>query len=425
MSFTSSAGVGGPQAFQNAFDIPRIDQADAERPAQRAGGSTFSDLLNETIRKASQPAFHVGQTDAVQAGHALGADRTSAAGMSRGKIVSTGNPLHMAIEGEGSFVLTDGQRNVFTRTGSFAIDANSNLVDPATGYRVKRVGAEGEVDGFQTPGCSNIRIPYGMTMPAKATSEIAISGNLSADTTRFEMSTSSPESPSSIDITVYDSQGDKHVLSGAFIKTNVPHKWDLELTSATGDTGDTTMPNQRINGITFDPDNGSYAGLGNSQPAQFVVTFANDTFNPQTIRINLGTPGRLDGLTEFAGTSTVAVTNQNGYGPARLSTVSVNNEGAVVGMFSNGIKKNIAAVQITTFRDASALERVGNGYYIPSAGSGLPMAGRAMTNGAGAIRSGALEKSDSDVAADFANMIQAQGGNPANGILRDLTSFIR
>ncbi len=158
MSFTSSAGVGGPQAFQNAFDIPRVDQADVDRSAQKAGGSTFSDLLNETIRKASQPASHVGQTGDVQAGHALSADPVSAAGMSRGKIVSTGNPLHMAIEGEGSFVLTDGQRNVFTRTGSFAVDANSNLVDPATGHRVKRVGAEGELDGFQTPGCSNIRI---------------------------------------------------------------------------------------------------------------------------------------------------------------------------------------------------------------------------------------------------------------------------
>ena len=55
----------------------------------------------------------------------------------------------------------------------------------------------------------------------------------------------------------------------------------------------------------------------------------------------------------------------------------------------------------------------------------MPLAGRAMTNGAGAIRNGALEKSDSDVAADFANMIQARGCNPANGILRDLTSFIR
>jgi flagellar hook protein FlgE len=130
-------------------------------------------------------------------------------------------------------------------------------------------------------------------------------------------------------------------------------------------------------------------------------------------------------LTEFAGNSTAAVKNQDGYGPGRLSTVSVNNAGEVVGVFSNGIKKSIATVQIATFRDESALERLGNGYYVPSAGSGIPVAGRAMTNGAGALRSGALEKSDSDVAADFANMIQARSDYRPNEILRELTGFIR
>ncbi|MBL7188323.1 MAG: flagellar hook-basal body complex protein [Phycisphaerae bacterium] len=424
MSFTPSAGITGPQAHQNAFDIPRINKADVDRSAQRAKRSTFSDLLNETILKASRPAPHVSQTGDVQAGHSLRTGRTSP-GMSRGKIVSTGNPLHMAIEGEGSFVLTDGQRNLYTRTGLFAVNENLNLVDPATGYRVKRIGSEGEIDGFQTPGSSNIRIPYGMAIPAKATSEIAVSGNLSADTSYFEISTPGSEASSSIDITVYDSQGDRHVLSGAFVRTNVPHKWDMVLTSVKGDTGNITMQNQRIKGITFDPDNGSYRGLSDSSPAQFVVTFANDASDPQTIRINLGNPARLDGLTGFAGNSTAAVKNQDGYGPGRLSTVSANSEGAVVGVFSNGIKKNIAAVQIATFQDASALERLGNGYYIPSAGSGMPVVGRAMANGAGAIRSGALERSDSDVAADFASMTQARYGNPANEILRELTSFIR
>jgi len=130
MSFTSSAGVTGPQAHQNTFDIPRIKQTDVNRSAQRAERTTFSDLLNETILKASQPTAHASQTGAVQAGHGLGMDRTSA-GMSRGNIVSTGNPLHMAIEGEGSFVLTDGVRNLYTRTGLVAVNANLNLVDAA------------------------------------------------------------------------------------------------------------------------------------------------------------------------------------------------------------------------------------------------------------------------------------------------------
>ncbi len=424
MSFASSAGIMGPEAHQDTFDVPRVDQTDINRSARRAEGSTFSDLLNETIRKASQPAPHVSQTGAVQAGHGLGTDRTSAS-MSRGKIVSTGNPLHMAIEGEGCFVLTDGQRNVYTRTGSFAVDPYYNLIDPVTGYRVQRVGSEGEIDGFQTPGCSNIRIPYGMAMPPRATSEIAVSGNLSADAAYFEISTPGADASSSIDITVYDSQGDKHVLSGAFVRTNAAHRWDMVLTSITDDTSKMTMSNRRIKGISFDPDNGSYTGLSDSGPGQFVITFPNNASNPQAIGMNFGTPGRLDGLTEFAGNSTAAVKKQDGCGPGRLSTVSVNNEGTVVGMFSNGIKKNIGTVQIATFRDASALERVGNGYYIPSAGSGMPIAARATANGAGAIRSGALEKSDSDVAADFANMTQARDGYRTNEILRELTSFVR
>jgi len=424
MSFASSAGITGPQARQNTFDVPHINQADVNRSAQRPERATFSDLLNETILKASQPAPHVSRTGAVQTGHGPGTDRPSA-GISRGKIVSTGNPLHMAIEGEGSFVLTDGGRNLYTRTGSFAVGADLNLVDPATGYRVKRVGSEGEIDGFQMPGSSSIRIPYGMAIPAKATSEVAVSGNLSADTAYFEKSAPGSEASSSIDITVYDSRGDKHVLSGAFVRTNVPHKWDFVLTSITGEASKITTPNRRIRGISFNPDNGSYAGLSDSGPAQFVITFANDVSNPQTIRMNLGTAGRLDGLTEFAGNSTAAVKNQDGYGPGRLSTVSVNDQGALVGVFSNGIKKNIAAVQIATFRDESTTEHLGNGYYVVSAGSPMPTTGRAMANGAGAIRTGVLERTDSDVAAEFANMTQSRYGHRSNDILRESVSFTR
>jgi flagellar hook protein FlgE len=331
----------------------------------------------------------------------------------------------MAIDGEGSFVLTDGRRDFYSRTGLLAVDTDFNLVDPATGYRLKRIGSDGESDGFQTPGSSSIRIPYGMAMPAKATSQVAISGNLSADMPYFEKSTLSPQAPGSIDITVYDSQGQRHVLSAAFVRTPVPHKWDLVLTSVTGEGSNVTIPNRHIKGITFDPDSGSYKGLTDSESAQFAVDFANDVSNPQTIRIDLGTPGRLDGLTQFPGNSTAAVKNQDGYGPGTLSSASVTDSGNVVAVFSNGIKKKIAAVQVATFRSTSVLQRLGNGYYIASSGSPMPVVGRAMANGAGAIRSGMLEKSDSDVAADFANMTQSRYGYRSNDILRELTNFTR
>jgi flagellar hook protein FlgE len=205
------------------------------------------------------------------------------------------------------------------------------------------------------------------------------------------------------------------------------------LTSITGDINQMTMDNRRINDITFDAGDGSYAGLGGTDSAEFTITFGHDTSSPQTIQLNLGTQGKLDGLTQFAGNSTAVAREQDGYEAGRLSAVSVNNEGILIGAFSNGIKKNIATLEIGLFQNTSGLERVGNGYYVPSANSGEAIATQAMTGGAGSIHGGSLEKSNADVATEFVNMIQAQNGfqanartiRVANDILRELTSLIR
>ena len=540
MSFTSSASITGPQFDQEAFDVGGIS-----RSGREGGGASFSQVLNNTIAESSQPASGITQGEAAQPGHVV-ATNEILTGMSQGKIVNTGNTLDLAIEGDGCFVLTDGQRDVYTRTGSFAVDADMSMFDPATGYRLKRVGSEGEIEGFQTPGNSSVRIPYGTPLPAKATSDIAVSGNLSAnatyptpqrqkivsemaytydngtpaeETTRigqldqysgvfasgtvvfggfhkngealdadlslpadqsttlgdiighlntnvldgatallangriqvtddaggysktdmtmsysgegslatpayFEISTPGTEQSSNLELTIYDSQGGKHALSTALVRTSAPNTWDMVLASVSGEVSEIATPDRRINAITFDADTGSYTGMSGSDPAQFVITFANDRTNPQTIRVNLGAAGKLDGLTQFGGNSTAAARSQDGYGAGVLSTVAINSQGVLVGTFSNGIKKNIGAVQIATFQNTADLERAANGYYTASAGSGMPVVGRAMAGGAGAVRSGALEKSDADVATDFVNMIQAQSSYRSNDMLRGLTGLI-
>jgi len=553
MSFALSAGVTGLQAHQKMLDITGNNLANVNTTAFKASRITFSELLNETIKKASQPTSGVGGTNPQQIGSGVGISGISP-NMSQGNIINTGNPLDLAVEGEGYFVLSDGQQNIYTRGGSFAVDADSNLVDPATGYHVQRIGSEGEIDGFQTPGTNDIHVPYDVAMPAKDTSEITVSGNLSADATGsvaqtqvitsnlaytynngtaatestqldeldqcngafapgtltisgfdkdgtafdtglnlavaatttlgdiinhlntnvldgstaslvngqiritddtggysrtdmaltydndsltmpgyFEISTVGGEEVKSINITVYDSQGGKHVLSGAFVRTDEPNTWDMVLTSITGNVNEITMANRRIDNITFNAGDGSYAGLSGTDSSQFTMTFAHDTSNPQTIQVNLGTQGKLDGLTQFAGNSTAVAREQDGYEAGRLSTVSVNNEGILIGAFSNGIKKNIATLEIALFQNTSSLERIGNGYYIPSANSGEAVSTQAMTGGAGTIHGGALEKSNADVATEFVNMIEAQNGfqanartiRVANDILRELTSLIR
>jgi len=555
MSFALSAGVSGLQAHQKMLDVSGNNLANVNTTAFKASTITFSELLSETIKKASQPTTSgVGGTNPQQMGSGVGVSSISP-NMTQGNIVSTGNALDMALEGEGYFVLSDSGQYVYTRAGEFAVDADGNLVDPSTGYHVQRIGSEGELEGFQVPGDSNIHIPYDVAMPAKATTEIVVSGNLSADdsydvtrtqvinsnvsytynngitateTTEidqldqysgtlssgtftisgydqdglefdtgltlaidgsttmgdlidhlnnnvldgstaslvngqiritddtsgysktdmtisysgdgtldmpayFEISTVGGEEVKSINITVYDSQGGQHVISGAFVRSDTNNTWDMVLTSITGDISEITMLNRRIEDVTFDASDSSYAGLGGSDSAEFIITFAHDTSSPQTISINLGTAGKLDGLTQFAGSSTAVASEQDGYEAGSLSTVSVNNEGIVIGAFSNGIKKNIATLQIALFQNTAGLENIGSGYFIPSANSGEAIATQAMTGGAGTIQGGALEKSNADVATEFVNMIQAQNGFQANArtitvaneILQELTGLIR
>ena len=556
-----SAAVTGLKAHQQMLDLAGNNLANVNTTAFKSKSINFTELMTETIKKASQPTATVGGTNPIQMGAGVDVAGTTP-NMAQGNLVNTGNPLDLGIEGQGYFVASDGSQNHYTRDGSFAVDANSYLVDPNNGYLVQRIGSVGESDGFQSAGNSNIKVPYDVAMTAKATSEISAAGNLSADSvlttpatnvlsssvayttnsgttalstteldqldqfsgtfgasttitasgfdpsgndlvdaagltvtgattlqdvidhlnnnvltsteqvaslvsgriritdvnggyslsdlaltwadngsatltmpSYFEVSIVGGEAVKYINSTVYDSQGLKHVLSAAFVRTDTSNQWDMVLASVTGDVNAIAFDNRRIRGIEFAASNGSYSGLNSTigDTAQFEVTWAHDTSNPQNIKMNLGTTGLLDGLTQFAGNSTAVAGGQDGYEAGRLATVSVDNEGTLIGAFTNGIKKDIATVQVALFQNPAALESVGGNYYDSSANSGEPIATQALTGGAGSIHGGALEKSNADVATEFVNMIEAQNGfqasartiKVANDILRELTNIIR
>jgi flagellar hook protein FlgE len=565
MSFALMAGVTGLQTHQRMLDVAGNNLANVNTIGYKSSRILFSELLSQVLKRASQPTGTTGGVNPQQIGSGVQVASISP-DMSQGNLLNTNSPLDLAIEGEGYFVLSDGSQNVYTRAGAFAVDADSNLVDPSTGYIVQRIGTVGESDGFQTPGVTNIKIPYDVAMPANATSEIKVAGNLSADATLetvqtnvlrsdmayttsnsnalgstlisdldqfsgsfgvvdtdgklyvtgippdgppaitdavgldvdvsttindvlayietqfgaanvtatisngrivvtdinagysqtdislsytgssdgddslttpgyFEVAAVGGEEVKNFNIIVYDSQGGSHVLSGAFVRTDTVNLWDLILTSVSGNVTDLTFENRRIEGIEFNGSDGSFAGLNATMgdAAEFIVTFAHDTANPQVMTIDMGTPGQYNGLTQFARTSTAVATEQDGYPTGDLSSVSVSNEGSVIGSFTNGIKKNLATIQLTLFKNPSGLESVGYGYFTPSVNSGEPVAIQAMTGGAGMIHGGSLEKSNADVASLFVSMIEAQNGYQANAktikiandMLRELTNLIR
>jgi len=564
MSLALSTGVTGLKAYQQMLDVAGNNLANVGTTGFKASRITFAQLLAATIKNASQPTANVGGSNPQQMGSGVGISGINPS-MVQGNIINTGNPLDLAIEGEGFFTLSDAEKNVYTRAGTFGVDANSYLVDPSTGYRVQRTGSEGEADGFQVAGDSNIRVPYDAALPASATATMAVQGNLSpdaaAETTRtqtlrstvaytvsntsattttllkdldqfsgsfsgtgtititgrkkdgtalptgsntlsvdatttiqdlldtintvaagegtatlsggkiiltgassgyskldlnmtytpsagkesltmpayFEYSVVGGTEVQNVNITIFDSLGAPHVLAGSLVRTDAPNRWDMVITSVSGNVSKLEYADRRIEGIEFNSTDGSYVGLNSTigDSAQFTVTFAHDTSNPQVISVDLGTPTKFDGLTQFAtgetGTSTAVIKEQDGYASGSLTNVSVNKEGTLIGLFSNGVKKNLATLQIGLFQNPTGLESIDNGYYIPSANSGNAVAVQGMAGGAGTIHGGALEKSNVQEADEFISMIQAQNAYQANArtirianeMLRELTNLIR
>jgi len=180
MGSALSSGVTGLQAHQQMLEVAGNNLANVNTTAFKSSSIGFSELLSETLSKGSGPTATMGGMNPQQVGSGVGVSSISK-NMTQGGFDTTGKNLDMAIAGEGYFVMNTGSEIVYTRAGSFGVDADSMLVDPATGYRVQRIGSAGEADGFQALGNPDIRIPFDAAMPAKSTSSFNLSGNLRAE----------------------------------------------------------------------------------------------------------------------------------------------------------------------------------------------------------------------------------------------------
>jgi len=542
------------------LDVAGNNLSNVNTTAYKSTNINFSELLSQTVSSASAPTATKGGTNPQQMGSGVGVASITR-NTTQGNIVKTGNPLDVAIEGEGYFVANDGEMDLYTRAGTLAVDANGSLVDVATGNRIQRTGKVGEADGFQTAGDSNIYIPSDKPMEPSATTEVTLAGNLSSNlslaTTQaqtltssgtftsgsvqangstdlddldsdfytagtfssatitvsgydhdgtaltdatpldvdadtdlddvvthiqsvlgaanatvslsngqikivddtsgyskmdvkltfansgtaeltmppyFEMTTLGGEEVKDVSITTYDSLGESHILSGGLVRTGTANQWDFVVTSVTGAVNELTIANRRIDGLTFDADTGAYAGLASSSTAsEVIIDFGTSASAARTIDLDFGVIGKFGGLTQVGGPSTAVATEQDGYAKGDLSSLSINSSGTVVGSFSNGVKKDVAVLQMALFKNPTGLESVGKGYYTSTVNSGTAIPTTAQNAGAGAIHGGSLEKSNADVATEFVSLIQAQNGFQANArtirvaneILRELTQLIR
>jgi flagellar basal-body rod protein FlgG len=138
MSEVLRAIAGTMQADVAALRAISQNIANAEVPAYRRqiplAASNFEELLTSSMVDAAAPAA---QWDAV------GTDPTP------GVLKSTGEPLHLAIEGDGYFMLQSDQGALLTRRGDFHVSGDG-LLSAASGAAVLGLGGPIEL-GTATP----------------------------------------------------------------------------------------------------------------------------------------------------------------------------------------------------------------------------------------------------------------------------------
>ena len=97
-----------------------------------------------------------------------------------------------------------------------------------------------------------------------------------------------------------------------------------------------------------------------------------------------------------------------------LDGFSVQTDGKIYGVYTNGDKKLLGQIAVATFANPSGLESVGNSMYASTLNSGDFDGVGVDVSEVGKLAVGALEMSDVDMATEFTNMITTQRGFQAN-----------
>jgi flagellar hook protein FlgE len=232
-------------------------------------------------------------------------------------------------------------------------------------------------------------------------------------------------------VTAYDSTGtavnvqlrwaktDSAALGGSHSNT-----WNLFYQTNPNATGSQTAWVNAGTNFKFGP-----TGVLTS-PATPAITIPNVSVGNQSLG-NLSFSMGSGSLTQFAstgGTVTINTITQNGYAAGQLQSVAINNNGIVVGTFSNGQNLDLASVTLSHFNGTNYLKSLDGGAYAVT-----DLSGPAIIGASGTISGSSLEGSNTDIASEFTKLIvtqQAYSANTkvittANTMVQDLLNVLR
>lgn len=330
--------------------------------------------INSTGFKASRLGF----TDLFGAGGLRGGQGVALnpprLDFAQGELRQSDRDLDLAIDGDGFLVLLKDADQYFTRTGSFEVNEDGDIVLAGTDYKLTMLDASGRPVA--------ISVEAQRTSPPQATTRISFADNLSNTGTSHTIG----------NIQVYDASGEAQTWSARFERaaTDPAGEWNVIVTA-----GGTTLTSQKLKFINEIVD-----------PLTSSLTFAHGS---RAVTFDFGTSVRSYSSGEI---STLRVTEADGYAAGEISTIKVNDQGQLEVTYTNEQKLQLGDVTVAHFENPQDLSQRGAGLFIHE-GTGLSFL-TSRHDKVGRVLSGRTEASNVDLSSEFGDLILVQRGFQAS-----------
>ena len=393
-----SAGLSGLNANAQALSVIGNNLANINTVGYKASMVSFQDLVSQSVGGSSLNPTQIGL------GVGLG---TVSPIFSQGAIESSRMATHVAVQGNGFFVLDGVGGRSYSRAGNFSFDSDGTLISPdgqfVQGYTTIDPLTGELITNGQT---SRVVVPPGVMRPPSASTLFQTVTNLDASTAVGGTYATA--------VQVYDALGAAHVLTMTYTNTG-PGAWTYALTAegaeVSGGTAGTPF-SLGTGSITFDA-----AGVLTAPAADVAIVtpaWANGASPSNLTWDVLGGSTTSPTLTGFATASATSSITQSGAPAGMITDISIDSAGRIKATFGGGQSVVMGQLAMASFNNPQGLVKLGNNRYGESEASGLSNVGVAGTGGRGTLIGNALEQSNVDMAQEFTQMILAQRGYQAN-----------
>jgi len=444
------SAVSGMQNHQTRMDVIGNNISNVNTYGFKKGRVDFQDMISQQLSGAAKPTAEVGGVNPKEVGLGMSVAAIDTI-FTQGSLQSTGVQTDVAIQGNGFFILQNGEETFYTRNGAFGIDRDGTLVNPANGMKVQGWMAR-DLNGEQvlTTAASptDLTIPVGAKDPAKATQNVNFACNLNKNTPEILAGASPADIAKgtwNTEMKIYDSFGNEHNLAVSFTRIpETPNQWQAQVIvdPVTDEEGNiVNATNTRVGvGTTNGVEDTFTVVFDNTGTLQAVTDVAGNPSNEsgeivlqaifdvngatpeadgrpfqQTFNINIGTIGsQRNTITQCASQSSTKAFYQDGYKMGYLDNFKIDSSGIITGVYSNGTNRTIGQIALASFTNQGGLEKAGDNTYKESNNSGVANIGTSGIAGKGSMLAGTLEMSNVDLTSEFTDMIVTQRGFQAN-----------